>query len=78
MLLLTVPSGLLLSACMVFSRSSYVVTHCSISFFLWLSGIPVHVCTTSFSNPLSKDPGFLHGLDTLNDAAVNIGVYICL
>ena len=48
-----------------------------ISSFLWLSGIPVYVYTTSLSIHLSMNNlSFLYVLAIVNSAVMNIGVHV--
>ena len=45
--------------------------------FLWLSDIPVYICTASLSIHLSMNNlGCLYVLAIVNSAAVNIGVHV--
>ena len=45
--------------------------------FLWLSTIPLYICTTSsLSIPVNGRLGCLHAFAVVNSAAVNIGVNV--
>ena len=45
--------------------------------FLWLSNIPLYICAIPFlSLPVDGHLGCFHVLDTINSAAVNIGVHV--
>ena len=45
--------------------------------FLWLSNIPLYICTTSsLSIPVDGRLGHLHILAIVNSASVNIGVHV--
>ena len=47
----------------------------AVSFFLWLTKIPLYVCATCLSIPLSMDIRF-HVLSFVNSAAINFGVHV--
>ena len=59
---------------MIMSSSIYIAANSIISFFLWLSNIPLSVCSTSFlSIYLSMS---FHVLPVVNSAAVNVEEHI--
>ena len=59
---------------MIMSRSIYIAANSIISFFLWLSNIPLSVCSTSFlSIYLSMS---FHVLPVVNSAAMNVEEHI--
>ena len=61
---------------MIVSNSIHVAANDIISVFLWLSNIPLHICTTSYLLiPLCGNLGY-HILVTVNNAAVNIRLHI--
>ena len=59
---------------MIMSSSIYIAANSIISFFLWLSNIPLSICSTSFlSIYLSMS---FHVLPVVNSAAVNVEEHI--
>ena len=63
---------------MIISRSIHVAINGTISFFLWLSSIPLCIYTTPYlSIHLSNGQKLLPCLAVVNSAAVNIGVHVC-
>ena len=46
-----------LTLSMIISRSIHTAVNSIISFFSWLSSIPLHICTTFLSIPLLMDMG---------------------
>ena len=63
---------------MAISRSVDAAAY-GVTSLLWLSNIPLCVCTTAFlSTPVSGRSGFLPVLSIVNSAAVNLGVHVSL
>ena len=62
---------------MIISVSIHVTADGIISFSLWLSSIPLYICTTS-SLPIhpSVDIEVFYVLAVVNNAAMNIGVHV--
>ena len=65
----------LTSLSMILSRFIHGAANGIIS-FLWLSSIPLYICTTSLSIHVSMDLGCFHVLVTVNSAALNIRVHL--
>ena len=60
----------------IISKSIYVATNGSISFFLWLSNSSLYICPTSLTIHLLMNFKMLHNLSIVNYAVMNIGVHI--
>ena len=63
---------------MIMSCGMHVAVRGIILFFSWLSRIPLYICTTSSFVRSSVDGrvGCLHVLAVVNDAAMNIQIYV--
>ena len=62
---------------MIFSGSIHVAADGNVSFFLWLSNIPLYICSHIFFilSPLDGYLGFFYVLDIIDNATMNIRVY---
>ena len=61
---------------MIISRSIRVATNGIISLLLWLSSVPLYMCTTSLSIHLLLNLGCFHVLGIITSAAVNIEMHL--
>ena len=62
-----------ISQCIILSRSTYTIGNGRISFFLWLSSIPLCVYITSLSIHVPMDTDCFYILAIVNSAVMNIG-----
>ena len=68
----------LASLCIIGSRFICLIRTDSNVFFLWLSNIPLHICTTASLSiqTIHGHLGCFHVLAVVNSASVNIGVHV--